>query len=170
MIRRESYDEEVTETMSDTQWQERIAALEAKDEVRELVARYCSLNDALTRLDELVGLFTDDAVMVNAAGDHVGRAAIDAYYRAFFDGSTEFARHHTMNQVIDILEPGVARHRSYFIAFLGRQGDSKIAFGEYDDVLVKTAEGWRFSRKGNHVVGITTPESGWARGFAEAVR
>ena len=156
--------------MSDTALQERIAALEAKDEVREFIARYCALNDALTRLDELVDLFAEDAVMVNAAGEHVGRAAIDAYYRAFFDGSTEFARHHTINQVIDILEPGVARHRSYFIAFLGRQGESKIAFGAYDDMLVKDADGWRFSRKVNDVVGITTPENGWAHGFAEAVR
>lgn len=156
--------------MSDTRWQERIEALEAKDEVREFVARYCTLNDALTQLDDLVGLFTEDAVMVNAAGEHVGRPAIEAYYRAFFDGSTEFARHHTTNQVIDIVEPGVARHRSYFIAFLGRQGESKVAFGQYDDVIVKTAQGWRFSRKVNDVVAITTPENGWAHGFAGAVR
>lgn len=151
--------------MTTTDLEARLSALEQKDEVRAMIADYCALNDRLTSLDELIGLFAENAVMVNASGEHAGRAAIDAYYRAFFDGSTEFARHHTMNQVIDILEPGVARHRSYFIAFLGRQGESKIAFGSYDDLLAKTPDGWRFTRKVNDVAGVATPESGWAHGF-----
>lgn len=153
--------------MADTDLAARIVALEQKDEVREVISRYCVLNDELTGLDQLVDLFAEDATMVNASGEHVGRDAIGRFYRAFFDGTTEFARHHAVNQVIDIIEPGIARHRAYFIAFLGRQGESKIAFGTYDDHLVKTDAGWKFSRKVHDIVGVTTPEAGWAHGFAE---
>ena len=156
--------------MAEMDLEARVRELEEKDEIRAFVARYCELNDALTRLDELIDLFAPDAVMENATGPHIGREAIGAYYRAFFDGTTEFARHHTTNQVIDIVEPGVARHRSYFVALLGRQGESKVAFGAYDDTIVKTDAGWKFSRKVNDVAGVTTPAEGWAHGFAAGVR
>jgi ketosteroid isomerase-like protein len=152
--------------MADTELTARVAALEEKDEVRAAIAEYCAFNDRLTSLDELIGLFAEDAVLLNPTGEHIGRHAIDRFYRGFFDGTTEFARHHTMNQVIEIIEPGVARHRSYFIAFLGRQGESKIAFGQYDDLLAKTPDGWKFTRKINDVVGVTTADAGWAQGFS----
>lgn len=151
--------------MVDGELAARVAALEEKDEVRALIAEYCTINDKLTEIDELVDLFADDAVMVNPSGEHAGKAAIERYYRSFFDGTVEFARHHTMNQVIDILEPGVARHRSYFVALLGREGESKMALGCYDDHLVKTDAGWKFTHKVNKVLGVTTPEAGWAHGF-----
>lgn len=159
--------------MSPSDLELRLARLEAKEDVRATVARYCELNDEITSLEALVGLFTEDAVMTNPAGEHRGRDAISRYYHAFFDGSVQFARHHTMNQVIDIPEPDVARHRSYFLAMLGKDGESRIAFGRYDDVLVRTDGRWLFSTKVNDVVGITTVDAGWARGLgslAKAVR
>lgn len=145
--------------MSDLE--ERVAALEAKDEVRATIARYCTLNDRLTSVDELMTLFDKDAVMHNATGAIEGWDAISAYYHGFFDGSTSFARHHVVNQVITLVEPGVARHEAYFIAYLGKDGESRRVFGRYDDTLVRTDDGWKFRTKVNDSVLVTTVGAGW---------
>jgi uncharacterized protein (TIGR02246 family) len=145
----------------------RLANLEAKEEIREFIALYCSTNDKRGAVEELVGLFTDDAVMRNPAGEHSGRGAITEYYTKFYASGVTFARHHVVNQVITILEPGVARHESYFIAMLGRDGESKIVYGRYDDILVKQGGNWRFKEKINDIVAPTSLEAGWAAGFGD---
>jgi uncharacterized protein (TIGR02246 family) len=144
----------------------RLAILEAKEEVRDFIALYCTITDRMDAVDELIHLFTDDAVMYNAAGTHSGRAAIHDYYVNFFTDKTRFSRHHVLNQVITVQEPGVARHESYFIAMLGRDGESKIAYGRYRDTVVKSEGRWRFKEKVNDVVAGTSLEAGWAEGFA----
>lgn len=88
-----------------------------------------------------------------------------SYYAAFFADGLKFSRHHAVNQVITILEPGVARHEAYFIAMLGRGGESRIAFGRYEDLVVKQEGVWRFKDKCNDVVATTSLEAGWAEGF-----
>jgi uncharacterized protein (TIGR02246 family) len=146
----------------------RLANLEAKEEVREFIASYCAITDRIDKIGDLIDLFAEDAVLRNPAGVHSGRAAIQSYYAAFFASGLKFSRHHAVNQVITILEPGTARHESYFIAFLGRGGDSKIAFGRYEDLVVKREGVWRFKDKYNDIVANTTLEAGWAEGFAGA--
>ena len=146
----------------------RLANLEAKEDVREFIASYCAVCDRIDKIGDLVDLFTDDAVLRNPAGVHSGRAAIESYYAGFFANGVKFSRHHVINQVITILEPGIARHESYFIAFLGRGGESKIAFGRYEDLVVKQEGAWRFRNKHNDVVANTSLEAGWAEGFGSA--
>lgn len=151
--------------MTQPDLERRLADLEAKEEIRAFIARYCRLNDALTELDALVALFAEDAVMRNPAGRHEGREAIRAYYTNFFETGTLFARHHVVNQVITVVEPGLARHDAYFIAVLGRGGESKIVYGSYADTVVKRDGGWLFQEKINDIVAPTTLEAGWAEGF-----
>jgi uncharacterized protein (TIGR02246 family) len=151
--------------VTETTVEQRLAVLEAKDEIRAFVAEYCRLNDALTQVDALVGLFREDAVMRNPAGRHEGRAAIHDYYTTFFQDDTRFTRHHVLNQVITVLEPGVARHDAYFIVVLGRHGESKIAFGSYADTVVHRDGRWWFQEKINDIVALTDLDSGWADGF-----
>lgn len=151
--------------MTQPDLERRLADLEAKEEIRAFVAAYCRLNDALTELDALVALFAEDAVMRNPAGTHTGREAIRAYYTAFFATGTRFARHHVVNQVITVVEPGLARHDAYFIAMLGRGGESKIVYGSYADTVVRRDGGWLFQEKVNDIVAPTTIEAGWAEGF-----
>jgi uncharacterized protein (TIGR02246 family) len=155
--------------MTDTDLAERLAVLEAKEEIRAFIAQYCALNDALTEVDALVRLFAEDAVMRNPAGVHEGRDAIHTYYRNFFDTGTLFARHHVVNQVITIVEPGRARHDAYFIAMLGRDAQSKIVYGRYADTLVKRDGRWQFVEKVNDIVAPTTLQAGWAEGFGPHV-
>jgi uncharacterized protein (TIGR02246 family) len=157
---------ETGNAMTQSTVEARLAILEAKEEVREFVAQYCTVTDKMNAIDELMDLFTKDAVMRNAVGTYSGRAAIQDYYANFFTESTKFARHHVLNQVITVVEPGVARHQSYFIAMLGRDGESKIAYGRYDDTIVKSEGRWQFKEKVNDVVAGTSLEAGWAEGFA----
>jgi SnoaL-like protein len=146
----------------------RLAHLEAKEEVREFIASYCAITDRIDKIGDLVALFTEDAVLRNPAGVHAGRAAIESYYTGFFANGVKFSRHHAVNQVITILEPGTARHESYFIAFLGLVGESRIAFGRYEDLVVKQEGLWRFKDKYNDIVANTSLEAGWAEGFGSA--
>jgi hypothetical protein len=146
----------------------RLANLEAKEEVREFIASYCAICDRIDKIGDLFDLFTDDAVLRNPAGVYSGRMAIESYYAGFFAAGVRFSRHHAVNQVITILEPGTARHESYFIAFLGRVGESKIAFGRYEDLVVKREGVWRFKDKRNDIVANTSLEAGWAEGFGSA--
>ena len=151
--------------MTQPDLERRVADLEAKEEIRAFIAGYCRFNDALTELDALVALFAEDAVMRNPAGTHSGRDAIRAYYTNFFRSGTRFARHHVINQVITVVEPGLALHDAYFIAMLGRDGESKIVYGSYADTVVKRDGGWLFQEKINDIVAPTTLEAGWAEGF-----
>lgn len=151
--------------MTQPDLERRLADLEAKEEIRAFIAEYCRLNDALTELDALVDLFATDAVMRNPAGTHSGREAIRAYYTAFFESGTKFARHHVLNQVITMVGPDRARHDSYFLAMLGRGGESKIVYGAYADTVVRRDGRWWFEEKVNEIVAPTTIEGGWADGF-----
>jgi len=62
--------------MTQAEIEARLAILEAKEEVRDFIALYCTTTDKMNAIDDLMSLFTDDAVMHNAAGTHSGRAAI----------------------------------------------------------------------------------------------
>jgi uncharacterized protein (TIGR02246 family) len=157
---------ETGSAMTQAEIEARLAILEAKEEVRDFIALYCATTDKMNAIDDLMSLFTEDAVMRNAAGTYSGRAAIQDYYVNFFTDKTKFSRHHVLNQVITLVSPGVARHESYFIAMLGRDGESKIAYGRYDDTVVKSEGRWRFKEKVNDVVAGTSLEAGWAEGFA----
>ncbi|WP_285314444.1 nuclear transport factor 2 family protein [Pseudarthrobacter sp. fls2-241-R2A-168] len=145
----------------------RVAALEAKEEVRATIAHYNTIADEMKALDHLMDMFTDDAVVYSSSGKLAGRVAIEKFFRRAFDGGTEFNQHYVTNQVVDILPNGFARHRAYFVALQGSQGESKIILGQYDDRLVRTNQGWKFSSKVHAILGVTTPEAGWAHGFAE---
>ena len=143
----------------------RLANLEAKDEVRAFIASYCTIIDRIGKIGDLADLFTEDAVLRNPAGVLSGRQAIESYYAAFYADDVKFSRHHAVNQVVTILEPGAARHEAYFIAMIGRHGESAVVFGRYEDLVVKQEGVWRFKDKLNDVVGTAPLETGWAEGF-----
>jgi uncharacterized protein (TIGR02246 family) len=148
--------------------QTRIANLETKEEVRAFIAAYCTTIDRMGKIGDLVDLFTEGAVLRNPAGVHSGRPAIEAYFTAFFADGVKFSRHHALNQVITVLQPGLARHEASFIALLGRDGESKIVFGRYEDIVVKQEGAWRFQDKGNHIAAAASLDVGWVEGFGSA--
>ena len=43
--------------------------------------------------------------------------------------------------------------------------ETRLAFGRYEDLVVKQEGVWRFKDKHNDIVAATSLEAGWAEGF-----
>lgn len=147
--------------MEDSSVLDRVVALEQKDAIRALISKYCYINDGLTEISGLSALFTDDARLVNPSGETVGRGEVVSYYVSVIS-RTDFARHHIMNQEIEFNESGSATHRAYFLAFVGRDGESHLVFGRYQDELRLTDDGWRFAVKKNLIDKFSALQQGWS--------
>jgi uncharacterized protein (TIGR02246 family) len=139
----------VAAAMSEASIESRLERLEAAEDIRSLLRRYTSTMDALPPISELADLFTEDATLNTGSAEVVGRAAILEHYDRVLSPLVS-CRHYLSNSTIEPLGPGVARHRSYFVALLNGEGEAKLIQGDYDDELVRGADGaWRFRRKGN---------------------
>jgi len=120
--------------------------LVAREGIRETVARYAHLVDS-GRFDELVALFTEEAVLEAADLPPArGRTAIAALFRgtgerlAATATSRPLIRHHVSNLTIDISGPA-ADARSYFLAITERGPDH---WGRYRDRLAYVGGHWLF--------------------------
>ncbi|WP_404713886.1 nuclear transport factor 2 family protein [Sphingomonas sp. MMS24-J13] len=142
-------------------------------EIAEMQNRYMyalDWNDA----DVYAGLFVADGEMEWPEGRARGHSEIhDACVRigAYFGRIAAAAaptkashlRHFVTNQVIDI-QGDTARARAYWFDL---DNDNKprwpyvAGYGYYEDDLVRTAEGWRFTRRliVNEMTGVSRPEN-----------
>ena len=120
--------------------------------VHQLIARYGDLIDH-RQWDRFAELFLPDATIDYRGGTgHVqrsGRDAVVAWFRELED--THPPAHHVTNILVDELaDPGgrVDVHSKFFAPFT-RAGHvpKRLYGGEYNDVVVKTAGGWRFAHK-----------------------
>lgn len=121
-----------------------------------LVRQFAMLNDERDH-DGIAALFTEDGSFARPFDPDnpiLGRASIMAMFR---DRPPRLSRHVMSNSVIEVISPTEARGRSYlmFMSSLDVEAprpvkaEPGIHVGQYDDVFVLTAEGWRFkSRRG----------------------
>ncbi len=136
--------------------------LEAREAIRDLVARYNAFGDS-GRWEDLLELFTQDAEFaLREGGAFVGHEEI----KAFFTGAaTQGGRrsspvrvwHHTSTLVIDLEDHEQARGRCYY-AVLTEAGLDH--WGRYRDLYRKQGERWRFARRSVSVDGRVP--GGWA--------
>jgi uncharacterized protein (TIGR02246 family) len=122
--------------------------LEARESIRDLVARYNANGDA-GRFDPMLALFAEDAVL-DVPGQRIeGRAAI----RAFFEGVARGAdgrkpirllRHHTATLQIDVVSETEARSRCYYQVFTENGLDH---WGRYIDIYRREADRWCFAER-----------------------
>ena len=132
--------------------------LEDLEAIRMLTHRYSHHLDR-GRLDELLSLWTEDAVFDETRvglGVHRGRAAI----RDFFERDLQLIDqqvHYATNFVLDALEDDNARGSCYFLAqAVTKDGGSVYATGYYDDAYRRVHGRWLFSRR--TVVPFLPPE------------
>jgi uncharacterized protein (TIGR02246 family) len=127
-------------------------ALTALDyiEIRQLVARYAYAVD--TGADNgrvYAALFAADGVFADAAGRETkGRDALAGLARRFTRGP-QSASHFIVNHVIEPAADG-ATGKQYILQLRigeGERPNDVFGGGRYDDVYVKTTEGWRFKRR-----------------------
>jgi ketosteroid isomerase-like protein len=122
--------------------------LRDKDDIRELLARYCHLLDGY-RLAAFGELFTADGVWESQDGTATGPAAITALLARLVPtpGPGTRRRHHTTNTVID-LDGDRATALSNFLVVRDAGGSAVVAVsGSYRDVLRRTGSGWRFAHR-----------------------
>ena len=141
----------------------RASALSPLDylEIRQLVARYAYAVD--TGADGgavYASLFAPDGAFVDRAGREIrGREALAELARRNTRGA-QSAFHFIVNHVIEPSPEG-ATGRQYLLQLrIGETGRPNDVFGggTYEDTYVKTADGWRFTRR-RYVPSEGTPAS-----------
>lgn len=124
-----------------SQWQ-----VEAREAIRDLVARYNANGDA-GRLDELTALFAPDAILELPGRRCCGLNEIRAMFeeavaRTGADASpARFVRHFTSTLQIDLEGPDSARSRCYYLVLSDRGLDHQ---GRYVDRYARRDGDWRF--------------------------
>jgi 3-phenylpropionate/cinnamic acid dioxygenase small subunit len=117
-----------------------------KDEIRELLSRYCFALDE-ERFDDMAALFTEDGVWETAFGTGTGRAGIAAQARSITTPNRPRRVHLTTNIVID-LNGDTAQVRSNWLLFQNTGSTPDIGSGGgYYDTVVKVGGQWRFRHR-----------------------
>lgn len=117
-----------------------------KDEIRELLARYCFALDA-ERFDEMAALFTADGVWETAFGTGTGRAGIVAQARSIATGARPRRAHLTTNIVIDLDGHAATARSNWMVVQNSAAGPVIRSGGSYSDRLVKRGERWLFQHR-----------------------
>jgi 3-phenylpropionate/cinnamic acid dioxygenase small subunit len=117
-----------------------------KDEIRELLARYCFALDE-ERFDDMAALFVPDGVWETAFGTGTGRAGIAAQARSISRPDRPRRVHLTTNIVID-LNGDQASVRSNWLLFQnGENGPEIGSGGGYYDTVAKVDGTWFFRHR-----------------------
>jgi hypothetical protein len=142
--------------------EEKVRRLEDKDEIVDLVHRYSYFVDR--RLyDELADLFTEDCVVDYGPGVGPpvhGRKA----FRGLFGIGRGFAAtsHHNANVLVSFEDDDRATVRTSVYAWhRSMSGDTPRVWGCYDDVAVRTTDGWRLAERRLRVAGSEGWEVEW---------
>ncbi|HET6609661.1 MAG TPA: nuclear transport factor 2 family protein [Rhodopila sp.] len=117
-----------------------------KDEIRELLARYCFALDE-ERFEDMAALFVQDGVWETAFGTGTGRTGIVAQARSISQPNRPRRVHLTTNIVID-LKGDEATVRSNWLLFQnGERGPEIGSGGGYYDQVVKVGGQWLFRHR-----------------------
>jgi 3-phenylpropionate/cinnamic acid dioxygenase small subunit len=117
-----------------------------KDEIRELLARYCFALDE-ERFEDMAALFTMDGVWETAFGTGNGRDGIVTQARSISQPNRPRRVHLTTNIVID-LNGDIASVRSNWLLFQnGETGPEIGSGGGYYDQVVKIGGQWLFRHR-----------------------
>jgi len=148
----------------------RIERLESREAIRELMSRYCFIQDrghsshADADIDDFLALCAPDFVWDNSPDGsraHRGPAAVREYLRGLwrrFDSCMHFVH----NLSIEHLSRDRARGRSSFDAAGDIGGEAFVAAGTYEDEYVRTGAGWKFALHREVPFFFVKVKDGWA--------
>lgn len=128
--------------------------LEARESIRDLVARYNANGDS-GRFDAMLELFAEDAVLEVPGRRIEGRAAIRAFFEGVARGDAgrrpiRLLRHFTATHQIDLVSETEARGRCYYQVLTEAGLDH---WGRYTDTYRKLEGRWRFAHRSASVDG-----------------
>ena len=120
--------------------------------IHELLARYCHGMDA-ARADLVIDLFTDNAEMHTQVGNSSGKAQIKLWIDERLDLRDPHFQvgHYLLNPLVFAISASEARVRSMLL-YTKQSVDFSapcelVATGIYEDVVVKTVDGWKFKSR-----------------------
>ncbi len=124
------------------------SGLSADDTValHQLASYYAHIVDD-GEFDKLDRIFTDDVEFDTSQFGNPPLVGLDGVIASYVDARHPVA-HHVTNVVVTTDADGTVRMRSKVISLLG---GGRCGSGTYDDVVVKTPDGWRISRR---VIGL----------------
>jgi hypothetical protein len=128
------------------------AAVEDKDAIRELMARYCFLLDGY-RLTEFAALFTADGEWISRNGNAAGPEGIENLLRGLVPEPAPGNRrkHFTANIIIELSGDTATAISNFLVVRDSEAGPVIAVAGTYDDTVVRTPGGWKFkSRRLSH--------------------
>ncbi len=129
--------------------------LDAREQIRDLVARYNAKGDA-GRLDEMLELFAADAELRMGEIVYRGRDEIRAMFAGAVETTRERAgallRHYTATHQIDLIDREQATGRCYFQVLTESGLDH---WGRYLDDYSHQEDRWLFSRRQVRLDGAT---------------
>jgi hypothetical protein len=135
----------------------------AREEIRECITGYNTYGDS-GKFEQMLGVFTDDAVMESGGGTYVGKAAIRDLMtgagRSFADHATESAghaqtplvRHFTSTVRINVTSETEATATMYYLVLTHGGLDH---WGRYRDEYRKVEGRWLISRRRERTDGAT---------------
>jgi hypothetical protein len=129
-----------------------MSALEDKDAIRELLARYCFLLDGF-RLVEFAALFTAGGEWISRNGKATGPEAIERLLRSLVPEPAPGQRrkHFTANIIIELSGDRASVTSNFLVVRDSETGPVIAVAGTYEDTVVKTDGAWKFkSRKLSH--------------------
>lgn len=105
--------------------------------------------------ENLLALFTDDAVWEHGATRYEGHAQLGEFFRQITSVPGRVSHHIIANQLIDIVDDTSATGTMYLVHYRDVRADGgplsldgqPVMAGEYEDRYVKTDAGWRFSSR-----------------------
>ncbi|AKT41147.1 nuclear transport factor 2 family protein [Chondromyces crocatus] len=129
-----------------------IEEIKAEKAIHALKASYIRILDALTqtpdRADELLALFVDDCETEYAHfGKFCGKEALRTWFHDTIPSFTRWSFHTVCLPVLSI-DGDTARGSWRFTAYMVQRGNEaagvQLHYGDYEDVYVRTKDGWRF--------------------------
>jgi len=148
----------------------RLRRMEDREAIRELHNQYCFIHDRghSSHADADVAAFLalcDPAIVWDNSPDgsraHRGHTAVAAYLRALWR-RFESCMHYVHNLSIVFESDDRASGRSSFEAVGDIGGDAFVAAGTYEDVYVRTDDGWKFLLHREVPFYFVTVQEGWA--------
>jgi hypothetical protein len=143
--------------------EDRLARLEAKEDVRALKMRYARLCDAGYPAKELGELFVEDAVWDSGDvfGVYRGRKAIEEFFAAT-RARVPWALHYTVAGDIHLAPDARSATGSWFLwQPLTFESRALWLMATYADEYVLTDEGWRYANLRLDVQALTPVDSTW---------
>ena len=124
------------------------AVLQAKDEIRELMAAYAMAMDAC-RFAEVGACFAADAEWITNYGAARGPDEIAKFISNIVPvkGEGPQRKHYITNIIIRVDGDTASSVSDYLIIRESENGLIPVMGGTYKDRFVRTSAGWRFSRK-----------------------